>query len=86
MLPVRRHTGIAAAENLAVLDAWQQCGNIGAVLSAFYSSLDEYAQEQRRKLIYQWRQKRKSIELACKPARGRANKKARPSGTGTALP
>ncbi|KAG6955556.1 hypothetical protein JG687_00011132 [Phytophthora cactorum] len=49
-------------------------------------SLDEYAQGQRRKLIYQWRQKRKSIELACKTARGRASKKARPSGTGTALP
>ncbi|KAG2806928.1 hypothetical protein PC129_g10065 [Phytophthora cactorum] len=44
------------------------------------------AWEQRRKLIYQWRQKRKGIELVCKTARGRAKKKDRPSGTGTALP
>ncbi|KAG2960690.1 hypothetical protein PC120_g27942 [Phytophthora cactorum] len=44
------------------------------------------AWEQRRKLIYQWCQKRKVIELACKTARGRAKKKARPSSTGTALP
>ncbi|KAG6953596.1 hypothetical protein JG688_00012746 [Phytophthora aleatoria] len=86
MLPTRRRTAITAAEKLAVLDSWVQCGNITAVIKAFYSGLDEFAQEQRRKLIYQWRQKRKGIELACKTARGRAKKKARPSGTGTALP
>ncbi|KAG3082940.1 hypothetical protein PI124_g13290 [Phytophthora idaei] len=76
MLPTRRRTAITAAEKLAVLDAWVQCGNITAVIKAFYSGLDEF----------QWRQKRKGIELACKTARGRAKKKARPSGTGTALP
>ncbi|KAG3086746.1 hypothetical protein PI124_g18201 [Phytophthora idaei] len=86
MLPTRRRIAITATEKLAVLDAWVQCGNITAVIKAFYSGLDEFAQEQRRKLIYQWRQKRKGIELACKTARGRAKKKARPSGTGTALP
>ncbi|KAG3113828.1 hypothetical protein PI124_g7139 [Phytophthora idaei] len=85
MLPTRRRTAITAAEELAVLDAWVQCRNITAAIKVFYSGLDEFAQEQQRKLIYQRRQKRKCIELACKPARGRA-KKVRPSGTGTALP
>ncbi|KAE8897891.1 hypothetical protein PF005_g9397 [Phytophthora fragariae] len=83
MVATRRRTAIVAAEKLAVLDAWEQSGNINAVIQAFYSGLDAHAQEQRRKLIYQWRQKRKGIELACQTARGRAKKKARPSGTGS---
>jgi hypothetical protein len=86
MLTTRRRTAITAAEKLTVLDAWEQSGNVTAVIEAFYSGLDEHAQEQRRKLVYQWRQKRKSIEVACQSARGRAKKKARSSGTGTALP
>ncbi|KAG2968022.1 hypothetical protein PC128_g26280 [Phytophthora cactorum] len=53
MLPTRRRTAITAAEKLEVLDAWVQCGNITAIIKAFYSGLDEFAQEQRRKLIYQ---------------------------------
>ncbi|KAG2761695.1 hypothetical protein PC129_g18144 [Phytophthora cactorum] len=68
MLPTRRRTAITAAEKLAVLDAWVQCGNITAVTKAFYSGLDEFAQEQ-RKLNYQWRQKRQGIELACQTER-----------------
>ncbi|KAG2790150.1 hypothetical protein PC129_g18657 [Phytophthora cactorum] len=46
MLPTCRRTAITAAEKLAVLDAWVQCGNITAVIKAFYSGLDEFAQEQ----------------------------------------
>lgn len=69
-----------------MLEAWAQCGDIAAVIRAFYSDLDELAHEQRRKLIYQWRQKRTGIELACQTARGRGKKKARSCGTGTALP
>ncbi|KAG1702468.1 hypothetical protein DVH05_009418 [Phytophthora capsici] len=85
MPPGRHRASVTAAEKLAVLDAWRQCGNINAVMAAFYSDLDAFAQAQRRKLLYQWRDKRKSIELACKTARGRAKKKARQLGTGTAL-
>ncbi|KAE8971662.1 hypothetical protein PR003_g23378 [Phytophthora rubi] len=40
------------AASLAVLDAWEQSGNLCAVMQAFYSGVDEHAQEQRRKLIY----------------------------------
>ncbi|KAG1695291.1 hypothetical protein DVH05_020670 [Phytophthora capsici] len=72
MPPGRHRAFVTAAEKLAALDAWRQCGNINAVMTAFYSDLDGFAQEQRRKLLYQWRDKRKSIELACKTARGRA--------------
>ncbi|KAI9994432.1 hypothetical protein PInf_011060 [Phytophthora infestans] len=86
MLPSRRRTAITAAEKLSALDAWEQCNNINAAIEAFYSGLDDHAQEQRRKLLYQWRQKRNSIELACPTARGLAKKKARSSSTGIALP
>ncbi|KAG3110596.1 hypothetical protein PI124_g567 [Phytophthora idaei] len=51
MLPTRRCTAITAAEKLAVLDAWVQCGNITAAIKTFYSGLDEFAQEQRRKIL-----------------------------------
>ncbi|KAE8955957.1 hypothetical protein PR003_g32088 [Phytophthora rubi] len=40
------------AVRLAVLDAWEQSGNLRAVMQAFYSGVDEHAQEHRRKLIY----------------------------------
>ncbi|POM57643.1 LOW QUALITY PROTEIN: hypothetical protein PHPALM_37814 [Phytophthora palmivora] len=86
MLATSRRAGKTATEKLAVLDAWEQSGNIGAVLQAFYSELNEHAREKRRKLIYQWRKKRSDIELACQSARWRAKKKARQSGTGTVLP
>ncbi|KAG1684779.1 hypothetical protein DVH05_010513 [Phytophthora capsici] len=30
-----------AAEKLAALDAWRECGNTNVVMAAFYSDLDE---------------------------------------------
>ncbi|POM63392.1 Hypothetical protein PHPALM_21220 [Phytophthora palmivora] len=69
MLATIRRAGITVTEKLAVLDAWEQSGNISAVLQAFYSELNEHAREQRRNLINQWRKKRSDIELVCQTAR-----------------
>ncbi|KAJ8525747.1 hypothetical protein ON010_g15367 [Phytophthora cinnamomi] len=81
----RRCTAISAGEKLRVLSAWAECGDIRAVITTFYTGLDSFAQERRRKLIYQWRKRHGHIEAACKTVKGRRQKKARHCGCGTAL-
>ncbi|KAG6947813.1 hypothetical protein JG688_00015397 [Phytophthora aleatoria] len=46
-----------------------QCSTPGYSVATLLRGLDEFAQEQRRKLNYQWRQKRQGIELACQTER-----------------
>ncbi|POM64403.1 Hypothetical protein PHPALM_20066 [Phytophthora palmivora] len=75
-LVASRRAGITAAEKLAMFDAWEQSGNIGAVMQAFYSVLNEHTSEQRLE---------KEAQRHRAGARGLVKTKARQSGTGTVL-
>ncbi|EEY69568.1 uncharacterized protein PITG_19275 [Phytophthora infestans T30-4] len=60
-----QHAGAPPSQQRKSWRSWMH-GNrvvISLPVKAFYSSLDEYAHQQRRKLIYQGRQKRNDIEL-----------------------